>query len=64
MPNDTIPITIEKLVQGGCGLARQGAQVLFVRGAIPGETASLLLSARHKGFQEAKVKEVLSASPD
>ena len=31
-------ITIEKLVQGGRGLARQEGQVLLVRGVIPGET--------------------------
>lgn len=64
MPNDRIPVMIEKLVHGGRGLARQGAEVLFVRGVIPGETVSLLGEVQHKGFREATVKEVLVASPD
>lgn len=57
-------ITIEKLVQGGYGLAHREGKVLFVRGAIPGETVSVTVQADRKGYQEATVNEVMSASPD
>lgn len=57
-------VTIEKLVQGGRGLVRQEGKVLLVRGAIPGETVSLVEGAKHKGVQEARVGKVLVASPD
>ncbi len=57
-------ITIEKLVQGGRGLARQEGQVLLVRGAIPGETVSFRGGAKRRGVQEGTVHEVLKPSPD
>ncbi|MFM8550698.1 MAG: 23S rRNA (uracil(1939)-C(5))-methyltransferase RlmD [Nitrospiraceae bacterium] len=57
-------VTIEKLVQGGRGLARQNGRVVLVRGAIPGETVSLVDAGKHKGVQEATIGKVLSASPD
>jgi len=34
MTREALTVTIEKLVQGGRGLARQEGQVLLVRGAI------------------------------
>jgi 23S rRNA (uracil1939-C5)-methyltransferase len=57
-------VTIEKLVQGGRGLARLGSQVLFVRGAIPSETVSVTDGAIHKGVRDAAVTRVLVSSPD
>lgn len=57
-------ITIEKLVQGGRGLARQEGQVLLVRGVIPGETVSFLGGAKRRGVQEGTAQEVLTPSPD
>jgi len=64
MAPNTLQVTIEKLVQGGRGLARHESQVLFVRGAIPDEQVSVVMGARHKGFQEATISNVLAASPD
>lgn len=57
-------VTIEKLVQGGRGLARENGQVLLVRGAIPGERVKVRPGRQHRGVQEATVAEVLAASPD
>ena len=57
-------ITIEKLVQGGRGLARQEGQVLLVRGVIPGETVSFAAGAKRRGVQEGTVREILQPSPD
>ncbi len=62
--SETITVTIEKLVQGGRGLAHHGSQVVFVRGAIPAETVTVIGGAQHKGFQEATISDVLVASPD
>jgi 23S rRNA (uracil1939-C5)-methyltransferase len=64
MMNENLTITIEKLVQGGRGLARQEGQVLLVRGAIPGEIVSFAGGAKRKGVQEGTVREVLKPSPD
>jgi 23S rRNA (uracil1939-C5)-methyltransferase len=64
MPEHAAAITIEKLVQGGRGLARQEGQVLLVRGVIPGETVSVTGGAKRRGVQEGTVQEVLKPSPD
>ncbi|MGH7166289.1 MAG: 23S rRNA (uracil(1939)-C(5))-methyltransferase RlmD [Nitrospiraceae bacterium] len=64
MSEEAFTVTIEKLVQGGRGLARHDSQVLFVRGAIPAETVSITGGAHHRGFQDAAVSGVLVASPD
>jgi 23S rRNA (uracil1939-C5)-methyltransferase len=64
MVDETLTVTIEKLVQGGRGLARHDSQVLFVRGAIPAETVSITGGARQKGVQDATVCGVLVPSPD
>lgn len=64
MPAPSLMVTIDKLVQGGRGLARHDSQVLFVRGAIPGETVSVALGAKHKSYQEAAVQEIAAPSPE
>ena len=64
MSENTQTVTIEKLVQGGRGLARRDGRVLLVRGAIPAETVSVSGGPMHKGFQEATISNVLVASPD
>ncbi len=57
-------VTIEKLVQGGKGLARHAGQVLFVRGAIPMEIVAVTEGALRRGYREGVINEVLRASPD
>ncbi|TAJ23361.1 MAG: 23S rRNA (uracil(1939)-C(5))-methyltransferase RlmD [Nitrospirae bacterium] len=64
MASKPLTVTIEKLVQGGKGLARLDKQVLFVRGAIPNETVSVVVGAKQKGFQAATIGQVLEASSD
>lgn len=64
MTRDLHIVTVEKLVQGGRGLARRDGQVLLVRGAIPGETVSIKGGAKRKGVQEATVREIVTPSPD
>lgn len=64
MAEETLTVTIEKLVQGGRGLAHHGSEVVFVRGAIPAETVSVSGGSHRRGVQEATVTGVLVASPD
>ncbi|WP_447972743.1 23S rRNA (uracil(1939)-C(5))-methyltransferase RlmD [Nitrospira sp. Kam-Ns4a] len=64
MADAPLTVTIEKLVQGGRGLAHEGSQVLFVRGALPGETVSVGEVTQHKGYREGEMEEVRVASAD
>ncbi len=64
MTREAPTVTIEKLVQGGRGLARQAGKVLLVRGAIPQEIVSVSLGIQRKGVQEACVKQVLKSSSE
>ncbi len=57
-------LKIEKLVQGGYGLARDEGRAIFVRGAVPGETVEITPGKTHKQYQEATVARVVESSPD
>lgn len=64
MTGESVTVTIEKLVQGGKGLARHDGRVLFVRGAIPAETVAVIGKASKKDYQEAAIRDIVQASPD
>lgn len=55
---------VEKLVSGGDGLIRDGGLVVFVPGALPGETVLYRPGPVKKGFSRAVLVEVLSPSSD
>lgn len=55
---------IEKLVSGGDGLLRDEGLVVFVPGALPGETVLYRAGAVKKGFARGTLIEVLVPSPD
>ena len=58
-------LSIEKLVQGGEGLARlNDGRVCFVRGGLPGERCRVELTAGKKDFARGRVVEVLEKSAD
>ena len=58
-------LSIEKLVQGGEGLARlDDGRVCFVRGGLPGERCRVELTAGKKDFARGRVVEVLEKSAD
>tara|TARA_A100001037_G_scaffold306817_1_gene356092 strand:+ start:15917 stop:17329 length:1413 start_codon:yes stop_codon:yes gene_type:complete len=59
-----LELKIESLAYGGMGLARKDDFVIFVNGAIPGQTVQALIYKKKKGFAEARVLEVLQDSPD
>lgn len=56
-------VKIEKLVEGGRGLARVNGEVLFVKGGIPGEEVTVTTGVAHKGYREVEIQEVVSKSP-
>lgn len=63
MIDETTTVTIEKLVEGGWGLARRDAEVVLLRGVVSGETVRIEGQTKHKGYSEARVGAVLDASP-
>jgi tRNA/tmRNA/rRNA uracil-C5-methylase (TrmA/RlmC/RlmD family) len=64
MHGEVLETTIEKLVTGGAGMGRMDGEVVFVRGALPGERVRVRVVRRAKGFIEAALVEILDASPD
>lgn len=64
MDAQSTAVRVEKLVEGGWGLARREAEVVLLRGVVPGETVRIEAATQRKGYSEARVGAVLEASPD
>lgn len=60
----TLAVTIEKMVYGGDGLARTPQGVVLVAGVIPGERASVRLEERKRGVRRGQLLELAASSPD
>jgi len=61
----TVIVRVEKVVAEGDGLGRlEDGRVVFVEGALPGETVRASYVMTHKKYDELRTVEVLSASPD
>ena len=58
-----VPLTIEKCVFGGDGLAHWGARAVFVPGTLPGEEVRARLTAEKKDFLRGQVEAVVNPSP-
>lgn len=57
-------VTIERVVAGGAGLARDDdGRVVFVDGALPGETVKVRVVDERRDFARADVVDVLEPSP-
>ena len=70
MPRDrtdrpsTVELRIDKVVAGGDGLARGAdGRVVFVPGALPGETVRVRVGSAKRDFARAELLEVLEAHP-
>ena len=57
-------VRIEKLVQGGDGLARLGAQVVFVKGGLPNEQVRIQVGQKRRGVHYGEIEEILQPSDD
>src|ERR1700759_3708416 len=61
---DELELTIESLAFGGAGVARLDGYVLFVQGAIPGDTVKAVVGKSKRAYAEARTLEVVKPSPD
>ncbi len=59
-----LEVDIESLTHDGRGVARLDGKAIFVAGALPGERARIRYSKRHRNYDEAKIEELLTRSPD
>jgi 23S rRNA (uracil1939-C5)-methyltransferase len=64
-PRDAIfEVSIDDLSHDGRGVAHVEGKTVFVADALPGERVRARLIRRHRHFDEARVEEILAASPD
>jgi 23S rRNA (uracil1939-C5)-methyltransferase len=62
---DTVTLDVTGVVAGGDGIAREeSGRVVFVEGALPGETVEVALTTQKKDFARGVVTRVVDASPD
>jgi 23S rRNA (uracil1939-C5)-methyltransferase len=59
-----VQLTVGELAHGGAALARVDGRVVFVEGAIPGETVEAEVTQRRKDFWRAQAVSVLDAADD
>jgi tRNA/tmRNA/rRNA uracil-C5-methylase (TrmA/RlmC/RlmD family) len=60
---DQKTLEIEKTVYGGAGLARMDGKVVFVMGALPGETAVCRITSDKTNYCEAEIIGITKSSP-
>ena len=61
---DRLRLTIERPAAGGRMIARHDGAIVFVSGAIPGETVEAEIEKVQRGTAWAATRQVLDASPD
>lgn len=66
IPGDRLTLAVTSMAHGGEAIARHDGQVVFVRGAIPGETvvAQVTEAPAHGRFLRATAVDITEASPD
>lgn len=62
--NRIIPLTIEKCVFGGDGLAHWGSRAVFVPGTLPGEEVMVKIKEEKKDFLRGRVMEIKTPSAE
>lgn len=58
-----LELRVEKLLNGGDGLARHDGQAIFVPLTAPGDLVAARLTKRSKSFAQAQVEEILEPGP-
>jgi 23S rRNA (uracil1939-C5)-methyltransferase len=61
---DRLELTIDSLAHGGAGVARLDGYVVFVAGALPGDTVLAEVGKSKRAYAEARVVEIVKPSPD
>ncbi|MGD9101459.1 MAG: 23S rRNA (uracil(1939)-C(5))-methyltransferase RlmD [Anaerolineae bacterium] len=64
MNQSTFSLTPTAMAHGGAALGRHEGRVVFVPGAIPGETVRVEIVEDKKRFARAQVIDIIQASPD
>lgn len=57
-------VTIENLSHEAQGVSRSGQKVMFVAGALPGETVEVRIEQHNRHFDQAQLLNIITASPD
>lgn len=60
---ERVGLKVQAMSTSGSAVSRLGGQVVFVAGAMPGEEVIAEVERRHRNYLEARVVEVVSASP-
>ncbi len=61
---DELELSVDSLAFGGAGVARHAGFVVFVSGAVPGDTVRAVVGKSKRAYAEARALEILSPSPD
>jgi 23S rRNA (uracil1939-C5)-methyltransferase len=62
---DVVELHVDRLAHGGAGVARtDSGYVVFVAGAVPGDTVRARIGKRKRAYAEAKLMDVITPSPD
>jgi len=64
VPTEPVRINIDSLSHEGRGVGRIDGKTVFVDGALPGEEVEMLYTYQRGKFDEGRVNQVISASPD
>jgi 23S rRNA (uracil1939-C5)-methyltransferase len=63
-PGDELELQVESLAFGGAGVARLDGYVVFVHGAVPGDTVRAVVSKSKRSYAEARPVEVVRPGPE
>ncbi|MFH0769838.1 MAG: 23S rRNA (uracil(1939)-C(5))-methyltransferase RlmD [Candidatus Peregrinibacteria bacterium] len=63
-PGEKHILSVEKLTQGGSGLAHIGAVPVFIPGTLPGQSVSVTITKNRGSFYEARVESVKRKAKD
>ena len=62
--SEQVELEITRLSHDGRGIAERDGKTVFVQGGLPGETAEVEIQLKKSRFEEGKVINVLTASPE
>jgi 23S rRNA (uracil1939-C5)-methyltransferase len=61
---DELELTIDSLAFGGAGVARTDGYVVFVAGAVPGDTVRAVVGKSKRAYAEARTLEIIKPSAE
>lgn len=64
LPSDAREAVIDSLNHDGRGVARVDGKVIFIDGALPGETVRFTYSKNHRDYAEGRLETVLTAAAE